>query len=92
MNGGGVYSSKYGNYVCIVWNNGLIEAKSSGILYFFKLKYVPVIYVLKYFFNVCILNTNTWIAVIKFGGHHATQFDILTVMAAILDFITLIPP
>ena len=21
--------------------------------------------------NVCILNTNTWIAIIKFGGHHA---------------------
>ena len=26
--------------------------------------------------NVCILNTNTWIAIIKFGGHHASKFVI----------------
>ena len=29
--------------------NGLTEANSSGILYFYKLKYVPVIEFLKYF-------------------------------------------
>ena len=25
--------------------------------------------------NVCILNTNTWIEIIKFGGHHASTFS-----------------
>ena len=30
----------------------------------------------KIFLNVCILNTNTWIAIIKFGGHHASKFGI----------------
>ena len=29
------------------------------------------------FFNVCILNINTWLAIIKFGGHHAYNFGIL---------------
>ena len=27
--------------------------------------------------NVCILNTNSWIGIIKFGGHHASKFGII---------------
>ena len=27
--------------------------------------------------NVCILNTNTWIVIIKFRGHHASKFGII---------------
>ena len=27
--------------------------------------------------NLCILNTNRWIAIIKFGGHHASKFGIM---------------
>ena len=42
--------------------------------------------------EVWILNTNTWIAIIKFGGQHASKFGIFPTMAAILDLITLIPP
>ena len=30
-----------------VWKNGLTEAYSDGILYFFKLKYVPVDFIYK---------------------------------------------
>ena len=51
----------------IVWKNYLTEANSIGILYFFKLKHIPVI-------KLCVLNINTWIAIIKFGGHHALKF------------------
>ena len=37
--------------ICMVfvWKNGLTEANSRGILYLFKLKYVFVIYIRKYF-------------------------------------------
>ena len=34
---------------CICMVNGPIEANSSGMLYFFKLKHVPAIYFFKYF-------------------------------------------
>ena len=62
--------------ICISMENGLAEAYSTGILYFFKLKYVPVISFWN-ILNICILNTNTWIAIIKFGVHHALTFGII---------------
>ena len=59
-----------------MWKNGLTEANICGILYLFKLKYVPVIQFLKYF--ECIhLSTRTWISIITFGGHHASKFIII---------------
>ena len=59
-------------YMYLYGKNALTEASSGGILYFFKLKNVPVIYFLKYF-NAYILNMNTWIAIKKIGGHHASK-------------------
>ena len=47
-------------YVFVV-KNGIIEAYSSGIFYFFKLKQVNFWNIL----NTCILITNTWIGIIK---------------------------
>ena len=65
------------------------EANSSGILYFLKQKYVAVIYFFKYL--ECILNSNTWIAIIKFWGHHASKFVITYSNGGHNGFNTLIP-
>ena len=46
------------------------------ILYFVKLKYIPVIEFLN-ILNICILNQNTWIAIIKYEGLHASKFGII---------------
>ena len=44
------------------------------------------------YFAYSFLNTNIWIAIIKFGGHHASKYGIIYIaMAAILDLITLVP-
>ena len=53
------------------------------------LRLTPVVYYISWnqkmflwfnFWNIlnrCILNTNTWITIIKFGGHHASKFGII---------------